>query len=196
MIMASPESAWLKSRLCEASVLFADIRGFTAYSEGKDPEKLVEELNDYFEIATRVIIENGGYVDKFIGDAVLGVFGVPVYRSDHRTRAVMAAVEIQRYLNESSRAQGDLLRSVGISVHSGVIVAGNIGSASKMEYTVIGDAVNVASRLNAIAGPGMTIISKAVYEGVQGLTKVEALPAQFIKGRTEPVEAYQVLALR
>ncbi|MFZ7126256.1 MAG: adenylate/guanylate cyclase domain-containing protein [Desulfobacterales bacterium] len=196
MILASPESVWLKGRLCEATILFADIRGFTAYSEGRDPEKLVEALNDYFEIATRVIIENGGYVDKFIGDAVLGVFGVPIYRSDHRARGVMAAVEIQRYLREGSRSGDDLLGSVGISVHSGVIVAGNIGSATKMEYTVIGDAVNVASRMNAVAGPGDTVISKAVYDGVQSLVTVEVLPMQKIKGRSEPVAAYRVLSIR
>lgn len=196
MILASPESAWLKGKLCEATILFADIRGFTTYSEGKDPEILVEELNDYFEIATRVIIENGGYVDKFIGDAVLGVFGVPVHRSDHRARGVLAAVEIQRYLSEASGDAGGLMGSVGISVHSGVIVAGNIGSASKMEYTIIGDAVNVASRMNAAAGPGDTIISKVVYDGVKSLVDVEALPLHEIRGRSEPVAAFRVIAMR
>lgn len=195
MILASPGSAWLKGRLCEATILFADIRGFTSYSEGKDPAALVEELNEYFEIATRVIIENGGYVDKFIGDAVLGVFGVPVYSADHRAKGVVAAIEIQRSLSTVG-SEKDLLRSVGISVHSGVVVAGNIGSASKMEYTVIGDAVNVASRINAMAGSGDTIISKSVYDGVKALVNVEAMPLQELRGRSEPVAIYRALTLR
>ena len=124
-----------------------------------EPEEVVEQLNEYFEIATKAIIQFGGFVDKFIGDAILGVFGVPVFRQDHVERAVRAAIYLQHKLNSSGLSGNKLLGSIGIGIDTGIIVSGNIGSQVKMEYTVIGDCVNVASRLNGLAGPGEIIIS-------------------------------------
>jgi adenylate cyclase len=94
MILADPAETWLKGHKNDATILFADIRGFTAYAEEREPEALVEMLNTYFEITTRSLLEYGGYVDKFIGDCVLGVFGVPVFRKDHVERAVRAALDL------------------------------------------------------------------------------------------------------
>ncbi len=193
MIAADPEKVWLRGHRNTATVFFADIRGFTHYSETKDPEEVVEQLNEYFEIATKAIVHFGGFVDKFIGDAILGVFGVPVYRQDHVERAVRAAIYLQHKLNTTTIDDNKLLGSIGIGIDSGVIVSGNIGSQVKMEYTVIGDCVNVASRLNGLAGSGEIIISSSVYEKLGDMVNVEALPPQEIKGKSRPIDVFKIL---
>jgi len=196
MIVAHPESAWLKGHKNEAAVVFTDIRGFTAYSGSKEPEEVVESLNEYFDIATQAILKHGGYIDKFIGDAVLGVFGVPVHHDDYIKRAVKSSIEMQEKLKKASKNGNILLSSVGIGIKSGIVVAGNIGSQSKMEYTVIGDTVNVASRLNGIAGPGEIIIGSKTYNVVKDLITAEALPPRKIKGKSNLVETFKILGLK
>ena len=196
MIMAHPESGWLKGHKNEATVVFIDIRGFTAFSEVNPPEEIVEALNTYFEIATRVINQYGGYVDKFIGDAILGVFGVPVFHPDHAERAVRAAMEMHREFRSLPPDTHPLLQSVGISINSGLVIAGNIGSQDRLEYTVIGDSVNVASRLNGLAGAGETVISQSVLDHVPELLHVEKLVTQVIKGRSESVTVFKVTGWR
>lgn len=197
MILANPEDSWLKGTRSEATVLFTDIRGFTAYSETKEPEEIVEALNEYFAIATEYVLKHGGHVDKFIGDAVLGVFGVPVFHEDHSERAVRASFEMQLALKEASKERNNpLLANIGIGINSGVLVSGNLGSESKMEYTVIGDTVNVASRLNGLAKSGEVVVSKGIYEKLKDVITVEALPPQKIKGKTEPVETFRVVTIK
>jgi len=196
MIMANPESVWLKGHRSEATIVFVDIRGFSSYSEVKEPEEIVEKLNQYFEIATQAIHDNGGYVDKFIGDAVLGVFGVPVYQKNHALRAVRAASDMQKAFFEKHENGNDLLQSVGIGINSGVVVSGNIGSQNRMEYTVIGESVNLAAHLYRLANPGEIIISKSVYDHLKEMLEVEPLPPQYIKGKSEPVETFRLLVIR
>ena len=196
MILADPESAWLKGRKNEATIVFTDIRGFTSYSEANEPEIIVERLNEYFEIATRSIQDYGGYVDKFIGDAVLGVFGVPIYHQDHVERAVRAAMDMQEKFHQEKEYGKEILQSVGIGINTGIVVSGNIGSANKMEYTVIGDSVNVASRLNGLAKSGEIIISKSVCDHLGDLIDVQALSLQYIKGKSEPVDTFKVLSIK
>jgi len=196
MILTHPEDSWLKGTQSEATILFTDVRGFTAYSANRKPEEVVEHLNEYFGIATQYILEYGGYVDKFIGDAVMGVFGVPVAHADHAERAVKATLAMQKeFQHLSEKNNNPILSKIGIGIDSGVIVAGTLGSQVKMEYTVIGDIVNTASRLNHLAGPGDIIVSKGVYESTKHLISVKALPPQPIKGKSEFVEAFQVLGL-
>jgi len=196
MIMADPQSTWLKGRRNEATILFIDIRGFTSFSDEKEPEHVVVMLNEYFEIASRTIIDYGGYIDKFMGDAVLGVFGVPVFRKNHVERALRAAMSFQEELRKPGKNVNRLFASVGIGIDTGIVVSGNIGSQAKMEYTVIGNSVNVASRLNGLAGPGETIISKNTYEHVKNIITAEALPAQRIKGRSNAIEIFRVLDIK
>jgi adenylate cyclase len=196
MIMANPESVWLKGHRSEATIIFVDIRGFSSYSEVKEPEEIVEKLNQYFEIATQAIQDYGGYVDKFIGDAVLGVFGVPVYHKNHALRAVSAASDMQKAFFERHENGNDLLQSVGIGINSGVVVSGNIGSQNRMEYTVIGESVNLAAHLYRLANPGEIIISKSVYDHLKEMLEVEPLPPQYIKGKSEPVETFRLLVIR
>jgi adenylate cyclase len=195
LILANPETEWLKGTRNEATILFGDVRGFTAFAAENSPELVVEALNEYLETATAVIIRNGGYIDKFIGDAVLGVFGVPVFRRDHVVRAVRAAMQLQEELRRKSLAGNRLLSAVGISIHTGVVVAGNVGSQSKMEYTVIGDSVNLTSRLNALAGPGDVVISQTVREQLEGLVQTESLGLQAIKGKADPVEVFKITCM-
>ncbi len=193
MIMANPEKTWLKGHRNEATIIFCDIRGFTSFSEEKEPEEIIEGLNEYFEIATKSVMKYGGYVDKFIGDAVLAVFGVPVYHHDHMTRAVKAAVDMRQSFNSSNVANNLLLGSIGISINSGIVVSGNIGSQVKMEYTVIGDSVNVASRLNSLANSGEIVVSKNIYEHLKQKLHVKPLPPQEIKGKSDLVESFVIL---
>jgi len=194
MILSHPEESWLKGIRSEASILFTDIRGFTAYSETRNPEEVVEALNEYFGIATQFILEYGGYVDKFIGDAVLGVFGVPIYHTDHAERAVRAAFAMQKELRQQvGKNKNPFLSRIGIGVNSGVVVSGNLGSQVKMEYTVIGNSVNVASRLNDMAGPGEIMISKDIYELTKNIVSVKALSPQKMKGKSELVEVFQLI---
>lgn len=197
LIMRNPETTWLKGCKNQATVLFADIRGFTAYTETRAPEVLVEELNSYFEIATSIILKHGGYVDKFIGDAVLAVFGVPVKYDNHSERCVRAAVEMQQAFRQAGESgRNPLLSRVGISIKSGVVVAGSIGSQAKMEYTVIGDTVNVAAYINALAEGGEIVVGSSVMERHRDMLEVESLVPQKVKGRSGLVEVYRVTGIR
>jgi adenylate cyclase len=196
MIMANPRSDWLKGQKKEATVLFADIRGFTSYSESREPEDVVEKLNQCFEIASQVILDHGGYIDKFIGDAILAVFGVPFEQPNHTEKAVKAAMVMQEKFTQADHHENRMLRSIGIGLKSGTVVSGNIGSQEKMEYTVIGDTVNVADRLNGLAGPGEVIIGKDILDQLDDLLVVEALPPKTVKGKAEPIEAFKVLRIK
>jgi adenylate cyclase len=196
MIMANPQNLWLKGFRNEATIIFTDIRGFTSYSEVNEPEEVVERLNEYLGIATQVILDYGGYVDKFIGDAVLGVFGVPVYHEDHVERAVRAAFDMQSAFQRAGKNGNRLLSSVGIAINTGVVVSGNIGSQFKMEYTIIGDSVNITSRLNELAGPGEIIISKKVCDLLKDTITVEVLPSQKLRGRSEEIEVFKALSIK
>lgn len=195
LIMTDPQRTWLKGNKNVATILFTDIRGFTAFSDEREPEQVIDMLNEYLEIVSRVVISFGGYVDKFIGDAVMGVFGVPVFRKNHVERGLRAALEIQSELQKAAKNGNTLLSAVGIGMDTGVIVSGNIGSQDKMEYTVIGGNVNAASRLCDLAAAGEIIIGRNVYTRIRNLVTVESQPARVIKGFSEPVETYRVLGL-
>ena len=196
MILADPAETWLKGHKNDATILFADIRGFTAYAEEREPEALVEMLNTYFEITTRSLLEYGGYVDKFVGDCVLGVFGVPVFRKDHVERAVRAALDLMEQLQRHSLSHNPLLSSVGVGIHTGPIVSGNIGSQAKMEYTVIGDTVNLASRLSGLAAPGEVLVTDAVCEKLGDMIAVKPAGIRLIKGKIAPVATFRVASIR
>lgn len=191
MVITQPESHWLKGSRSEATIFFADVRGFTTFAENTEPEVVVEDLNRFFEIATTVIHEYGGFVDKFIGDAVLAVFGVPDDMPDHEAQAVRAALAIQARLGAPGM-KDSLLSSVGIGLNTGPVVAGTIGSQHKMDYTVIGDTVNVASRLSDIAGAGEIVISESVRDGIGTAFHVEALTSRMIKGKSHPMHLFKV----
>jgi len=197
LILADPESVWLKGTKSEASIMFADVRGFTKYSENSDPAVIVENLNEFFDVAAKHIEANGGYIDKFIGDEVLAVFGgLPNYVGDHATNAVRAAWAMQQELTErAANTQNPVLGRVGASINTGEVVSGNIGSEVRMEYTVIGDTVNVASRLNGLAGPGKVVLSESAFARTKGIVAARMLQPQMVKGKSLPLQPFEIVKL-
>jgi adenylate cyclase len=182
----------------EVTVLFTDIRSFTTISEKMDAHALVALLNEYFTEMVHIVMEEDGVVDKYIGDAIMAVFGAPVPKPDDAIHAVRAAVRMRhalRQLNERLRERGIQPLRTGIGLHTGEVVAGNIGSEARMEYTVIGDAVNLASRLESNTKElGVNIlISEDTYERVKDKVVARKVREITVKGRAQPVMTYEVL---
>jgi adenylate cyclase len=184
----------------EVTVLFSDIRGYTTITEGLEPRVLVEQvLNRYFTAMTEVLYRYGGTIDKFLGDGIIGLFGVPIARPGDISRALQAAVEMQRAFAELHLAwkrELDLDIGMGIGIGHGRAVVGNIGSAQRLDYTVIGDVVNTANRLNGMALAGQIIVSHLVVEAIH---KGETAPGHLreigrvsLKGKQEPHLVYEI----
>ena len=183
----------------DVTMLFADIRGFTAMSERHAPEEMVKTLNDYFEVMVDVLFAHGGTLDKYVGDEIIGLFGAPVELPDSPLRAVRCGLEMQRALDEFNRVrqgQGAEAIHVGIGVNSGPVIAGAIGSSQTLQYTVIGDAVNVASRLCSVAKAGEVLISQSTMEQVQDFVQIERREPVHVKGKSMPLPIYNVAGLR
>ena len=177
------------------AVLFVDIRGFTALSESLPPEQVVEILNEYLSLTTRSIFQNGGTLDKFIGDATMAVFNAPFDLDDYVYRAVRTARDIVAggaALEARLRERFGHSVSFGIGVHCGDAVVGNIGCDFRMDYTAVGDVVNTAARLESSAGSNQILISEAVYEAVRGRVRVTALGEFAFKGKSKKLRAYQL----
>jgi adenylate cyclase len=199
-ILASPDDEWMKGIRLEATIVFVDIRGFTTMAERSDPDAVVDLLNSYFTLVTDIIIQYGGYLDKFVGDAVMGVFGALMPDPDHAETAVQAALEVRHHLpklNQMLPATDDPIQ-VGVGINTGEVVAGNLGSSKRMEYTVIGDNVNVASRLTDLAGPDEILISEQTFVKVAHGSDFtfQSRGAMEVKGRKEPVKIYEVFDRR
>jgi adenylate cyclase len=180
----------------QASVFFSDIRGFTAMSEKRSAQDVVDMLNEYFELMVEMVFKYEGTLDKFVGDEIMALFGAPVAHPDDAYRAVKVAVEQMHALEEWNLvrvAEGEDPITIGIGINSGEVVAGYLGSSKALEYTVIGDVVNTASRLCSRAQAGEIVISKSTYEEVKNYFNVEELPAASLKGKALPQEIYRVL---
>lgn len=161
----------LDGSIYEATILIADIRGFTTLSESITPHETISFLNEYYNVMIDVIHRHGGIIDKFLGDGIMVLFGVPVSSKDHADRAISAAFEMREKLaifNERRKSEGLFTIDIGIGIHSGEVVAGNVGNADKLEYTVIGDTVNVASRIEALTKKFETglLIGESVYNNL------------------------------
>ena len=197
MVVANPDIR-LGGVNQEVTVMFADIRGFTTMSETMEPGRVVEILNEYFTRVTDVIFDNGGTLDKYIGDAVMAVFGAPISKGNDAAAAVNSAMQIQRLLIELNRdaaaREWPELR-VGIGINTGNAIAGNIGSPRRLDYTVVGDAVNTAQRLMTNAAGGQILISESTAKklGKTGKTiDLDRLPELKVKGRSEAVPVFRV----
>lgn len=180
-----------------ATVLFSDIRGFTSISERMEPEEVVAFLNDYLQRMVAIVFDEGGIVDKFIGDAVMAVFGAPIERPDDAARAVRAGQrmleELDKFNAEQAKRGGVHIR-IGIGIHTGRLIAGNIGSDRKMEYTVIGDTVNIASRVQDLTKEfGVElIITQGCYEATGKNVPVRQLPPVHVKGKELALIVFEV----
>ena len=197
-LMAHPDRAELGGKRREMSVLFSDIRGFTTVAEKGNAEALVNQLNEYFSRMVDVVFRHKGTVDKFVGDMVMALYGAPVDDPDHAEHAVATAVQMVRNLSELNRmwaARGMPQLDIGIGVNSGAMIAGNIGSASIMSYTVIGDNVNLGSRLESLNKDygSRIIISDASRTRLTGNYDIRALGEVVVKGKTKPVAIFEIV---
>jgi adenylate cyclase len=199
-LLKKPDAVPLGGRRQEVTVLFSDIRGFTSYSEGLPPEEVVKRLNEYFAVMCEVIFRHGGTLDKYLGDGIMALFGAPLPAADHARRALLAAVEMLERLGELNRAwekRGEGTFQIGIGINSGPAVVGNIGSPRRLEYTAIGEAVNLASRLEGLNKEFGTsiILSEATAaclgEPPAGLS-LEELGAVPVRGMARPVRIFTV----
>jgi adenylate cyclase len=180
---------------CDMTVMFADIRGFTAMSAERTAVQVVEMLNEYFELMVEIVFKYEGTLDKFVGDAIMAVWGAPVAHPDDPIRAVKTAMEMQQVLEDLNRnrtARGQPSIHMGVGINTGEGVAGYMGSTKKMEYTVIGNTVNVASRLCSKAAPGEIIVSEMNYKRLGGAFPGEPLPPAQVKGIAKPLTTYRI----
>ncbi|MFL5449757.1 MAG: adenylate/guanylate cyclase domain-containing protein [Gemmatimonadales bacterium] len=177
------------------TILFSDIRGFTAMAESMGPDAIARLLTEYFSEMVEIIFEHGGTLDKFVGDAIMALWGTPIGHADDPDRALRAAVAMQQgvvRLNQRWVSEGRPEIGVGIGINYGDVFAGNIGSHRRLEYTVIGDAVNVANRLCSEAAAGEILVSEALCQVVKDQADYEYLPAMALRGRTRSVQVYRV----
>src|SRR3954462_5131067 len=180
------------------SVLFSDIRGFTTITEKGDAEALVGQLNEYFSRMVDIVFRHKGTVDKFVGDMVMALYGAPVEDADHAEHAVATAIEMVEALadlNSKWAVRGMAQLDIGIGINSGDMIAGNIGSSSIMSYTVIGDNVNLGSRLESLNKDYGTriIISDASRTRLTGHFDIRPLGEVVVKGKTRPVAIFEVV---
>lgn len=188
----------MQNRRRHIAVLFSDVRSFTSLSEKKEPEEIVEILNEYLSLITEVAFRNGGTIDKFIGDGCMILFNAPMDQADYEYMAVKTAFEIVQEsmpLVEKLRAVCGRDVMLGIGVHSGPAVVGNIGTAYRMDYTAIGDTVNTASRLEHMAKPGTVVISESLYQSLSGRIMAESIGYAELKGKADKLHCFRVTGL-
>ncbi|MGI6549504.1 MAG: CHASE2 domain-containing protein [Syntrophomonadales bacterium] len=197
-----PELVELGGKRQEVTILFSDIRGFTSFSESMPPEKVVGRLNEYLSVMTTAIFKYGGMIDKYMGDGIMAVFGAPVYQPDHAAKAVSAAQEMRRQLvalNQGWESRAEPLFNIGIGLSTGTVVVGNVGSVERTDYTVIGEDVNLASRLESLNKEYGTqlILSDRTLQSLRKNPadipwEFEELGAVTVRGFSAPIPVYTV----
>jgi adenylate cyclase len=184
----------MRKKVC---VFFSDIRGFTSFSETRTPEDVVSMLNEYFTVMVKIINDNGGVVDKFIGDAIMAVWGTPKTTGDDPYNAVKACLEMRLgllELNERRSSRGEEPIKIGMGLHYGDTISGTVGSVDRMEFTVIGDTVNMASRIESSTKAFGTdlLLSEDLAKNVEGRVILEEAGSAEVKGKSEPLKFYKV----
>ncbi len=196
-LLDNPDAASLGGTRREMSVLFSDLRGFTTFSEGRTPEEVIDQLNEYFAAMVEVVFAHRGTVDKFVGDMIMALFGAPLEDLEHADNAVRCALAMQhrlRELNQTWRNEGRPELASGIGINSGEMVAGNLGSEKIQSYTVIGDNVNLGARIESLCKEFQAEILISEYTEAQ-LTadySLEELGEVTVKGKTRPVKIFRV----
>lgn len=196
-LLEDPSRLKLGGQQQQVTVLFADIRGFTPFAQHRAPEELVEVLNRYLAIGADAVLAEEGLLDKFMGDAVMGVFNAPLSQPDHTLRAVRAALRMQETIQEHHRAvsHADHL-SYGIGIALGDAVVGNIGAARQLNYTAVGASVNLAKRLQEHAGAGQILFCERTYDRVKEQVMARPLAPMTVEGVGDSVQVYELLGLR
>jgi len=196
-ILDSPDSGAIMQagRRTHVAILISDIRGFTPMSEAMEPEKLLKLLNCYFRRMVDIVFKHNGTLDKFVGDALIVVFNDLFNQPDAERCAVTCAAEMQKEItrfNEEQETAGEKTLGVGIGVHCGPVIAGNVGSESRMDYTIIGDTVNFTSRLQGKAPAGAVYVSSAVQKKTRADFAYRSLGSMEFKGYSEPAEIHEL----
>jgi adenylate cyclase len=192
------EAALLGGVSTRATVLFSDIRDFTTLTEELGAQGTVAFLNEYFSLMVECIVHEAGMLDKFIGDAIMAAFGLPIAHEDDEDRAVRAAIAMIRECRRWSHdriSRGQKPVEMGIGLNTDMVVSGNIGSAKRMDYTLIGDGVNLASRLESAckAYSAQILLSENTFKRLRGTYRIRNIDQVVVKGKTEPVAVYEVL---
>ena len=193
-LLADPEQAALGGAVVEVTALFADLRGFTSFSERSTPEEIVVMLNRYFEHATAAILDEGGTVVQFVGDALMALFNAPARQHDHPVRAARAALAMQAAV-EATAASSPGWPRFRVGINTGPALVGNIGSTALRSFNAMGDAVNVAARLESVAQPGQVVIGESTRARLPAGAAVESLGELAVKGRRSAVVAYRLFGL-
>ncbi|MBI3159010.1 MAG: GAF domain-containing protein [Chloroflexi bacterium] len=192
----NPDALQLGGRRAEITGLFADIRGFTTYSESLNPEELVSILNQYLAGCADAVLAQEGTIDKFLGDAIMAWFNAPIPQPDHTLRAVKAALGIRdaiKALHKKLPKEAHL--SFGVGIHYGDAVLGLVGTERRLDYTAIGDSVNTAKRIQENSGPGQILISEAAYANVKKKIEVKEVEPVHAKGKSQPLTVFEVVGL-
>jgi adenylate cyclase len=193
----NPDQLKLGGHRTQITTLFADVRGFTSFSERYDPDQLVSVLNRYLAAAGNAVLAEDGTIDKFLGDAVMAWFNAPIPQPDHIMRAIRAALNMCRVVQSLHR---ELPREyhlfLGVGIHFGDAVLGLVGTEKRLDYTAIGDSVNTAKRIQENASGGQILISDEVYQQITEEIEVRMVDAIIAKGKSQPVNVYEVLRLR
>lgn len=192
-IVSEASDLRLGGEMQEVTVLFTDIRNFTRMSEAMSPECVVQILNEYFNGMTELLFENHGTLDKYLGDGLMCLFGAPLAQGQDALRAVRTAVGMQFLLQEINRQSSRSPLSIGIGINTGPVVAGYMGATRRLDYTAIGDTVNVAARLTEKAEPHQILVSQSTWAEIGGQLPGRALPALQLKGKSEPVPVFEIL---
>lgn len=187
-ILRNPEQIKLGGKRQEVTVLFADIRGFTSYTEEHRAEEVVKKVNRYLTLMTESVLDSDGMLDKYMGDGIMAVFGAPVPDEKHLLKAIQAALQIQNTVNK--HLDQDL--GVGVGISRGEVITGNVGSKQRMDYTVIGDTVNLAARLEELAKPGQILLTARDYEIIKSRVEAEELKEVQIKGKQGEFKIYNL----
>jgi adenylate cyclase len=199
-IMANPRLAELHNEKLDLTVLFSDVRGFTSLSEKIPVGELVTTLNEFLNAMVEVIFENGGTLDKFVGDCVMAIWGAPVHQQNHAELACRTALEMQaalERLNQRWKEQGRPELKIGVGINTGEMIFGNIGSERRMDFTVIGDNVNLASRLESSTKElkASIVISESTHQRVGSIAQVRDLGSIHVKGKDVPIHVYELLGM-
>jgi len=195
-IVNSNEETPLQNKRQMATILFADIRSFTTISEHLEPETLISMLNEYFDAMVKIIFKHYGVLDKFVGDELMATFGMLDSVENGPINSLKAAIEMQNNMQSlmaEFKVKGYPVFEIGIGINYGEVVMGNLGSKNRMDYTVIGDTVNVAARLEQMAEGRSIIVGEAVHEQCGHLTTMKLKGAIKVKNRNQPVKCYQVM---
>jgi adenylate cyclase len=195
-MVENPDALMTNPTKKEITIMFSDIKSFTTYSSTMTPEEISTTLNEYFEAMTDIVFKYGGTVDKFIGDGLMVFYGAPEPQADHALRCVKAAMEMQlkcRELRAKWEPAGRLPLRIRIGINTGEVVVGDLGSARRMEYTVLGSDVNLAQRLESNAPVEGIMISESTYRHVKDKVPIRALAPITVKGLETPIVVYEVL---